>query len=1466
VSVFLDKPRDTWLAENTLAFAIPDGYPVSAGHTLVIPKRPVPTWFEATEAERHALMALVEEVKALLDASHQPDGYNIGINIGAAAGQTVMHLHVHVIPRYVGDVPDPRGGVRHVMPGRGNYLVDRPPPLTTDLVDRPPPLTTGGKDDPFLRQLRPLLRQADEIDILAAFVQDAGLLLLDSELRQARRRGARIRLLTGDYLHITQEKALTRLLDWASEPEPVEGRPEQLDLLDALDGAPTPTSAPHSPAGTFATRVVETSSLPTTSHSFHPKSWVFVGPDVADAFVGSSNISRAALGDGIEWNLRVERGRDPFAFERIRQAFALWWTRGRPLDQAWVDQYRQAVSASADPLPPGEADAEPVAAPPEPYGVQLDALAELAASRQEGRQRALVVMATGLGKTWLAAFDVRAFAEERERQPRVLFVAHRRELLSQAAGTFRRCFANASIGFHVGAKSNLEADFVFASVQKIGRAANLAALDPAAFDYVIIDEAHHVHARTYRRLVDRLQPAFLLGLTATPDRADAADILGLFDDHLAFRADLGVGIEAGHLAPFSYFGIADTTDYKPIPWRNRRFDPSELADAVQTQARMEKLWQSWGEHPGSRTLVFCCSIAHAKFATDWLLERGVNCACVHSGPDSDDRDVAIEALQQGELEAVCSVDLFNEGVDVPAVDRVVMLRPTESPVVFLQQLGRGLRVARDKAKLTVIDFVGNHRVFLDRVRTLLNTLAPQAESPSLAALLGVGQLALPGGGLPAGCSIDIELEAIDLLRKLLPSGARNALVRTYRELKASRGRRPSAGELFRRGLNPGSVRSGGGAGWLRFVGDEGDLSEDAAALLVEAGTWFRDLETTAMSRSYKMVTLLALAEADALTTGLAIDELCQRSHRILLRSPELLGDLDSVRELPDPAAPDPAVWQRYWRKNPLHFWSDEAKKRGRAWFRIDGDRFVPRYKVDSKHEAVFAELTLELVDWRLAQYRRSRRRIRLAAGRAFECRLFHNDRGAIIKLPERARMPWIPQGEMDARLPDDSWWRFRFAKIAINVARPVGARRNELPELLKSWFGADAGQPGTTHHVRFVPTPDGWCCEPVQEGEARVVPLVPRRSIPCWPDLRAAAGWAGTERDGASLEPSTVRLPVQGTSDCFAVRASGESMAGWRSELRDGDWLVMTPLVDVELAAAEGQVALVERGDELDQSWHVKRVVRRGARWWLASDNPQTPAVPALPGDRPVAVLKEVIRPEDLAPEPGSHIDEGGIAVGFHVGAEPAGAWERIDGHLFILLEGRESMTAPTAVPIAVPVRRPGETAFVLGRAGPAQPWQVLGVGRWSEDAAVWLVPEVDFAAWRALGRGRSSSRQLGEAWQAGARDFVAALLAVHQPDVAVELGNRRLRIRGRSARGGVRIDGGEGGFTERTVSLLDIGWALAAREDVILRGGVLEEARLNRLRYLQGTPRVSTRWIDSGWAIRLVLSMDESECGDAET
>ncbi len=1430
------------VARSELACALRDGFPVNPGHTLIIPWRHVPTWTDATAAERADILALADRVQQELEATDpRPDGFNLGVNIGRAAGQTVMHLHLHVIPRFDGDVDDPRGGVRFVIPERGNYRNHGHIPRVPDR-DREPALVTGGKTDPFLAHLRPLMAGASSIDILAAFVQQSGVVEVRPLIRSALLRGASVRILTGDYLHITQSQALRSLLD-----------------LERAACVPADDERDEVPRGSLALRVVELASLRDFARSFHPKAWVVRGPAGGVGFVGSSNLSRPALKDGVEWNLRVEQARDPVAFGELCTRWDELWERGRDIDEAWLDAYTDRSRLESIPLPPYDLDEGSASIELPPLrDVQEEALEALAAARAEGRSRALVVMATGLGKTRVAVEDALRFAVGHRPLPRVLVLAHRVELLSQAGDAFEAALPGVRLSWFAGPHADPSGEVVLGSVPKVHN--TLMDLDSDTFAYVIVDEVHHAHAPTYRAILARLQPRFLLGLTATPERADAGDILGLFDDHVAHSADIGEGIARGHLVPFRYFGLRDTVDYQQqVHWRSGRFDPVELERAVQTQERMKAAWAACQDHPGTRSLVFCCSVAHANFVAAWFRERGLDAIAVHTGEGSADRAQALELLERGEVPAVCAVDLYNEGVDVPRVDRVLMLRPTESPLLFLQQLGRGLRRPLDGSKdsLTVLDFVGNHRVFLDRVRTLLNLAGSGRESRS------VHELIRAGGSveLPGGSRVELELEAVDLLRRLLPSGASHVLLRVYRELRDARGQRPRLGELVRMGQNPASLKAY--RGWFDFVESQGDLDDGERAVLGDVGAFLRALERReAMSKSYKMVTLQALIEAGALSSGLPVSELAERSHRILVRSPELFGDLEGVRELPDPRAPDPKVWERYWRKNPVHFWTRGGAKNARRWFRVEGDHFVPSFGVEVSLLPTLEAMVTELVDYRLARYRRARREEQEAGSCAFVCRVIHNNQGPILKLPDRARVPGIPRGETDVRLADGGYWRFRFVKIACNVAHPVGSSRNQLPDLMRRWFGPDAGRSGTDYRVRFSPAPEGWWIEPLPLEGAEVVPLPTLGRVVAFPSLRAAAGWGSVEATADTGEAEEVALPVDAKADTFAVRASGSSMHGWRSEIRDGDWLLMRYCRSLGLGALQSRVALIARGDpEEGVDYHLKRVVDAGAGLVLRSDSPDVEDRPVQRGDEPIAQLLRRIRPEELAPEQGSVLREDELARAFRIREAPSGRISRVDGHLFLMLEGRGSLVAPDRLELHVHDRRPGETAFVLGRVEEGR-WTCLGVGRWLADEGAWAIPEVAFATWRALGEGRTASRRLEPRWLEAARGLAERVVEVVRPDWVQEYEGRRFLVVGRAARGGLRIASPDGAFGERTLSLTDLAWVLMAREHAQRAGLVLDEALVNRLRYLDGTPRGSTRWIDTGWGLALLGSVAGDDIG----
>lgn len=1019
-----------------------DGYPVSPGHALVVPRRHIATWFDATREEQVALLDGIEQARQAILRRNQPDGFNIGINAQAAAGQTIFHLHIHVIPRYTGDLPDPRGGVRNVIPHKGNYLREVSPG-SPHLGSTPHEgALIRGADDPLLPHLKVHLDQATAVEICVAFVQLSGLRLVEEHLRDLLHRGGKLRFLTGDYLDITDPQALLVLLDLADRP----------DLQDRLE-----------------LRVFETRKV-----SFHPKSYLFhFANGTTTALVGSSNLTGSALQAGIEWNYRVVSPADSKGLIEVQKAFnALFHHPStQPISNAWIQSYAQRRSL----LGVSEVDIriELPESPPKPHQIQTEALTALEATRREGNSAGLVVLATGLGKTWLSAFD-----SQRPEFERILFVAHREEILTQAIKTFRRIRPNASLGRYDGTEKIPEADVLFASIQTLGRQVHLRQFDPARFDYIVVDEFHHAAAATYRNLIAHFTPKFLLGLTATPERTDGGDLLALCQENLVYRCDVARGIQGGLLAPFHYFGVPDEVDYQNIPWRNHRFSEAELTNAVATQKRAQNALDQYRTRSGKRTLAFCCSQRHCDFMAEFFCQQGLRAVSVHSGTNSAPRAASLEGLEAGSLDVVCAVDMFNEGVDLPQVDTVLMLRPTESTILWMQQFGRGLRKAEGKSHLTVIDYIGNHRIFLNKPRTLLNLEAGDENIDHALNLLLAGEFELP-----PGCEVTYDLHAVEILRSLLkdPSNT-DAIQACYLDFRERHDQRPTATQLLHEGYNPKSLRASHGS-WLLFVKAMGDLSEAQQAALAQAADFLGALETTQMTKSFKMLTLLAMLDENAFPGSISIHALANAFARLAGRSAVLRQDVG-------PALNDRPSLIRLLETNPINAWVGGRGTKGRSYFTYEGGKFSTLNVITPEQRAAFQELVRELAEWRLAEYL-SRTDETAAAGTAFTCKVSHSNDRPILFLPDRSTHPQIPSDWQPVEA-DGQRYEANFVKIAINVLREPGTETNLLPELLKRWFGPNAGRPGTQFQVIFEPLEEGYRMRP--NSPAPTTSLSPKRS------------------------------------------------------------------------------------------------------------------------------------------------------------------------------------------------------------------------------------------------------------------------------------------------------------------------------------------------------------------------------------
>lgn len=754
-----------------------------------------------------------------------------------------------------------------------------------DGVAQDPGLLIAGGKDPLIAHLTRHIDRAEAVDLAVAFALDSGVSLIFPWLEDLLSRGGTLRLVVGDYLDVTEPSALRKLRDLDNEQMP----------------------------GKFEARIFQTGGT-----SFHPKAWLFrAGAADGATIVGSSNLSRSALTDGVEWNLHSASASDRLA---VLAAFEALLTDPRviPLSDSWIDSY--ATRRKSRSLPAFAAkltESESPMVKPEPHGIQIEALAALDATRRDGHRAGLVVLATGLGKTWLSAFDSRGF-------DRILFVAHREEILAQAMTTFRQIRPEARFGRYSGA-SKEEGEIIFASIQTLGRADHLGRFAPDDFDYIVVDEFHHAAAASYRGLLDHFSPRFLLGLTATPERSDGGDLLSLCGENLVFRCDLHEGITRGLLAPFHYFGVPDDVDYSQIPWRSARFDEEALTVAVATRARAENALEQLREHGLGPAIGFCVSTRHADFMAEYFTAAGLRAASVHSGPGSAPRASSLEALGSGDLDILFAVDMFNEGVDVPNIGTVLMLRPTESTILFLQQLGRGLRRFGDKV-LRVIDYIGNHRIFLTKARALLaagegdRSLAQKLEAAAAGSL-----------DLPPGCEVTYDLQALDFLQAMLKqrSGGDEAQA-WYRDFRTRMGERPQAAEFAHAGFHP--ARTGHG-GWFDFVRDMGDPIPDAAQIHknllqgVERGT-FADAAPL----------LLLLAAAPDLGAGEERERLVQKAALLALRRNVGL-DPDRLE----------AGWS-HWAMNPD--------------FRAEGDRLTLRKSI----AVGLPDLLAEVIDWRLAAF------------------------------------------------------------------------------------------------------------------------------------------------------------------------------------------------------------------------------------------------------------------------------------------------------------------------------------------------------------------------------------------------------------------------------------------------------------------------------------------------------------------
>jgi superfamily II DNA or RNA helicase/HKD family nuclease len=633
------------------------------------------------------------------------------------------------------------GGQRLAEPVERLAAVEPLAPTGTPITIRRPltplrdtVLMTNARDQPAVgREIAAEIDSADRIEVVLAFIRWTGIRDLLAALERHVQRGRPLRVITTTYTGSTELRALQALVDVGAEVKV---------------------------------------SYDVSTTRLHAKAWLF-GRDsgFSTVYIGSSNLTFSAQVTGLEWNVRASERSNPELIAAFERTFATYWADPH-FEPFEPEAFARAVAAAG-----GAAGGKVVLTPfrIEPYPFQRQILERLAVERRRGHHHNLVVAATGTGKTIIAALDYRRLRAELARA-RLLFVAHRSEILDQSRTTFRHVLRDGSFGERwVAGDRPTRWEHVFASIQSLS-AGDVRNVDPEHFDVVIVDEFHHAAAASYAALLDHVRPRHLLGLTATPERADGLDVLGWFGGRIAVELRLWDALEQGLLAPFHYFGVHDATDLSRVTWRRGTgYDTGELtalytADDVWAGKVIAEVRRKVGDPRRMRALAFCVSIEHARFMAHRFQRAGLEARAVTSRTAEAERRQALDDLRAGRVQVLCTVDLFNEGVDVPAVDVVLMLRPTESATVFLQQLGRGLRHAEGKDVLTVLDFVGHQAKafrFDLRYRRLLGRTRRELEA----------DIEHDFPFLPAGCHLELDPVA----RQIVLDNVRHALPTTWNQ-------------------------------------------------------------------------------------------------------------------------------------------------------------------------------------------------------------------------------------------------------------------------------------------------------------------------------------------------------------------------------------------------------------------------------------------------------------------------------------------------------------------------------------------------------------------------------------------------------------------------------------------------------------------------------------------------------------
>lgn len=515
------------------------------------------------------------------------------------------------------------------------------------------------KDEKIITTLRKELESCDEFIISVAFITEGGLALILEELKELENRNIKGKILTGDYLNFTEPKALKRLLNYKNI---------ELKIL--------------------------------SKEKFHAKGYFFRKDNLWTLVVGSSNLTQTALTVNFEWNLKVNSLENGKIAKDILSSFNDIFERLPKLDLEMIENYEKVYKLSKSYSKAQEKLQNPLFKKEiKPNIMQKEALDNLSELR-ENEKEGLLISATGTGKTYLSAFDVKKVKPEK-----MLFIAHRKTIIKKAKYTFESIISNKKMAIY-GDEDISDADYIFAMVQTLNKKEHLERFPKDYFNYIIIDEVHHSGAKTYQSVINYFKPDFLLGMTATPERSDDFDIYGLFNHNIAYEIRLYDALRENLLCPFHYFGISDITVNGECIDGKTSIKNLTLDQRIDHIIEKSRYYGYSGEK--LHGLMFVSRVEEAEILAEKLNEKGIKSIAL-TGEDGDNaRESAIEKLEKGEVEYLITVDIFNEGVDIPCVNQVILLRPTESSIVYIQQLGRGLRKNENKEFVVVLDFIGNY--------------------------------------------------------------------------------------------------------------------------------------------------------------------------------------------------------------------------------------------------------------------------------------------------------------------------------------------------------------------------------------------------------------------------------------------------------------------------------------------------------------------------------------------------------------------------------------------------------------------------------------------------------------------------------------------------------------------------------------------------------------------------------------